>query len=120
MVYTDAMTEEDQATPSDVEKELCLVCHEEIWDLGEVNDSFRHQLFVISLSTDMTPRIFMRQRYDLEPQERRHAWVKALHTTAQIVRASYPADQVAKMKPFDVNNFDFHAGPDDDEPLESE
>ena len=43
MVYTDAMTEEDQATPSDVEKELCLVCHEEIWDLGEVNDSFRHQ-----------------------------------------------------------------------------
>lgn len=44
MVYTDAMDEEDQADPADVEKELCLVCHNEIWDLGEVSDPFHHHL----------------------------------------------------------------------------
>ena len=120
MVYTDAMAEEDQATPSDVEKELCMVCHEEIWDLGEVNDPLRHHLWLARMRADLAPRIIMHQRYNLNPQERRRAWIKAMHTTSQIVRATYLADQVAGMEPFDVNNFDFYAGPDDDEPLESE
>lgn len=37
MVYTDALEEEEQAAPEDVEKELCLECHNTVWDLGEAS-----------------------------------------------------------------------------------
>jgi len=37
MVYTDAISEDDKTAPEDVEKELCLVCHNDIWELGEVS-----------------------------------------------------------------------------------
>lgn len=66
------------------------------------------------------PWIFIRQRYNLNPQEQRRAWVKTLHHTSQIVRATYPDDKVAEMEPFDVDDFEFLAGPDEDEPLEPE
>jgi len=94
MVYTDAMSEEDAADPTDVEKELCHVCHNEIWDLGD--------------------------RYGLNPHERRRGWLKTLRTISQIVRETYPEEQVAQMEQLDVHDFEFHASADDEESLESE
>ncbi|KAG8983987.1 hypothetical protein FRB94_009705 [Tulasnella sp. JGI-2019a] len=47
MVYTDAL-EEERMPPGDVQKEIGLICHNDIWELGE--------------------------KYKLSPQEMRQAW----------------------------------------------
>ncbi|KIM71824.1 hypothetical protein PILCRDRAFT_88647 [Piloderma croceum F 1598] len=93
MVYTDAIDEDDKAAPEDVEKELCHDCYDKIWDLGE--------------------------KFGLDPKERRQAWVEALKTISGIVRTTWSEDRVAQMEPFDIRQFEFYAGPDEDEPLES-
>jgi hypothetical protein len=60
------------------------------------------------------------QKYNLGPNERRRVWVKALNTISEIVRITWPTDRVAEMKPFDIHQFEFYAGPDKVEPLESD
>jgi hypothetical protein len=94
MAYTDVIEEDIKATPDDVEKELCHDCYDKIWNLA--------------------------QKYGLDPKESRRAWVKALNTISGIVRRTWPRERVAAMEPFDIHQFDFYAGQNENEPLESE
>jgi len=60
------------------------------------------------------------EKYGLDPKERRRVWVKALNTISEMVRITWPMDRVAEMEPFDVHQFEFYAGPDEEEPLVSD
>lgn len=66
------------------------------------------------------PKLRLIQRCGLDPKEKRRAWVKTLSTISEIVRTTWPQEIVAKMEPFDIRQFDFYAGPDEYEPMESD
>jgi hypothetical protein len=93
MVCTDAIEEDIKATPEDVKKELCHDYYDKIWNLA--------------------------QKYGLDPKESRRA-VKALNTISGIVRRTWSQERVAAMKPLDIRQIDFYAGPNENEPLESD
>ncbi|KZP03184.1 hypothetical protein FIBSPDRAFT_879688 [Athelia psychrophila] len=107
MVYTDALEsevdsetlpEDDPAQPEfvhKIEQELCMDCYDKIWALGE--------------------------KYALGRQDKRQVWLHALSAISEMVRATWPRDIVARMAPFDNRDalYEFHASPDDDEPVVS-
>ena len=61
-----------------------------------------------------------KQKYSLDPKEQRRARVKMQITISEIIWTSLPKDRVVKMEPFDIHQYDFYAGPEENEPLESD